>query len=227
MRRGALASTRACRCVRLPAAALKRKRALAQLGIVDVGGLAQASEETLRQTFGPNIGSWLQQIARGIDETPVMPEHPQARSLGRQMTYQHDLTDPVAIEMEVARPAATVAADLATAGKLAQSIVVVIRFAPFETHSHSGRPVGPSAEESQHTQAALIALERFEFDWPLRLVGVRPELVPGTASARCTSAAGLPSAVRDDNVRDRCVQLTLQALELSTLLPRLTIMGGA
>jgi len=47
---------------------------------------------------------------------------------------------------------------------------------PFETHGHSARLARPSAEESQLTQAALIALERFELDRPVWLVGVRAEL---------------------------------------------------
>jgi DNA polymerase IV len=161
----------------LPGIGPKRKQLLAELGITDVGGLARASEETLCERFGPNIGSWLRQIARGIDETPVRPEHPPVRSLGHQITYQHDLADPVAVELEVTRLAATVAQDLQTAGKLAQSVVVVIRFAPFETHGHIARLGRRSAEESQLTAAALTALERFELDRPVRLVGVRAELV--------------------------------------------------
>lgn len=135
----------------------KRGRVPSELTIVDVGGLAHASEQTLRQAFAPNIGTWLRQIARGIDETRVMAERPPARSLGHQTTYQRDLIDPVAVALEVARLASIIAAELEAAGKLAQRVVVVISFAPFETHRHRAALARRTPEESQIAQAALIA----------------------------------------------------------------------
>ena len=133
----------------------KRGRVPSELTIVDVGGLAHASEQTLRQAFAPNIGTWLRQIARGIDEMRVMAERPPARSLGHPTTYQRDLIDPVAVALEVARLASIIAAELEAAGKLAQRVVVVISFAPFETHRHRAALARRTAEESQIAQAAL------------------------------------------------------------------------
>ena len=50
-----------------------------------------------------------------------------------------------------------------------------VRFAPFFTSTHGVALPDPSAAPDEIAAAALRALERFELDRPVRLLGVRAE----------------------------------------------------
>ena len=55
-------------------------------------------------------------------------------------------------------------------------MVVKVRFAPFVTHTHGAALPAPSRDAGDLERAAVEALERFDLDRPVRLLGVRAEL---------------------------------------------------
>lgn len=156
----------------------KRRRRLAAMGIETVGDLAGADEEALAAAFGPGTGPWLRRLARGEDATPVRAERPPAKTRGREETFQEDLEDPAGIRREVRRLARRVAEDLRAEGRPARRVVVKVRFAPFETVTRGVPLARPSRGVRALERAALEALEAFDLDRPVRLVGVRAELRP-------------------------------------------------
>jgi DNA polymerase-4 len=160
----------------------KRAQALAELGIVTVRDLAATDEQMLAEVFGPSTGPWLKAVAQGRGG-PVHPVARARRSLGREVTYQKDLSDIVEIRSALESLAQELARDL-TAGALRTSqITLKIRFAPFETHSHSVRLERPSNDFPDIRDAALNALDDMEVTRPVRLLGLRSTL-PNKERAR-------------------------------------------
>jgi DNA polymerase-4 len=151
---------------------------LAELQIRTVGDLAAADEGALALRFGPKTGPWLASLARGEGSTKMRTEGWDPKGLGREHTFQENLTDPNEITREVARLAREVAGDVAKEGRLAARVVVKVRFAPFVTRTRGVALGEPTADTDAIQAGSLRALERFELDRPVRLLGVRAELAP-------------------------------------------------
>jgi DNA polymerase IV len=140
---------------------------LAALGITTVRELAAADPDRLATEFGPMTGPWLVLIGRGRGDTEVDPTPYVARSHGREVTYQQNISDWALVEAEVARLASQVAAEV-TQRPVAR-VVVKVRYAPFDTVTH-GVPLTGTIEK-----AARAALALFTPGRPVRLLGVRAE----------------------------------------------------
>ena len=153
----------------------KTSRKLAGLGVRTVADLAAASPRALAAQFGPMIGPWLVQLARGIDLSQVTAEPYVPRGHGREVTFQRDIADWAQVQAEVSRIAGMVAADVALDGRPAGRIVVKVRYAPFFTSSHGVTLAEPTREADVIEQASLAALSRFTRRDPVRLLGVRAE----------------------------------------------------
>ncbi len=156
----------------------KTARKLEALGIRTVAELARADERVLAERFGPRIGPWLRALATGEDHTPVTPEPYVPKGRGRERTFQRDLTDPAEIRREVSRLARELHGDLLEEGRPVVRVVVKVRFAPFTTSTHGVSVSPPTLDAGEIERAALAALERFELDRPVRLLGVRAEMTP-------------------------------------------------
>jgi DNA polymerase-4 len=149
---------------------------LESLGIRTVAELEAADEDVLARRFGPNTGPWLRTLATGEDASEVTSEPYVARGRGRERTFQQNLTDLDEIRGEIARLAHEVAEDLEKEGRPAIRIIVKVRFAPFFTSTHGVPADEPTSDPETVEALALRALERFELDRPVRLLGVRAEM---------------------------------------------------
>jgi DNA polymerase-4 len=145
------------------------------LGIATVDDLARADDEILARRFGPRTGPWLRALAMGHDASPVTDEPYVARGHGREHTYQRDLTDPAEVRRRVSEIAAELMQEVRRDGRPAARVVVKVRFAPFFTSTHGASLAEPSSDAGAIETAALAALDRFELDRPIRLLGVRVE----------------------------------------------------
>jgi len=148
---------------------------LADLSIMTVAELASASPRELAPHFGPNIGPWLVQLARGIDLSKVTAEPYVPRSRSREVTFQQNLADWEQVKAEVAKIAGTVSDDVAAEGRPAARIVVKVRYAPFFTKTHGYSLAEPTSDPAAIEKAALAALDGFTRKDPVRLLGVRAE----------------------------------------------------
>jgi DNA polymerase-4 len=151
---------------------------LAGLSIMTIGELASADPRDLAPHFGPNIGPWLVQQARGIDLSPVTDEPYVPRSRSREVTFQENVSDWEQVRAEIARIAAMVSEDVAAEGRPAVRIVVKVRYAPFFTKTHGHKLPGPTADPAAIESAAIAALGGFTRHDPVRLLGVRAEFAP-------------------------------------------------
>jgi DNA polymerase-4 len=162
----------------------RRRRRLAELGIRRVEELAAADERVLSEAFGPAVGPLLRRLARGEDDAPLVPRRTPRKSHGLEHTFETDLDDPAAVRRAVVELAQAVARDLLGRGRAAARVEVTLRYATFVTRSHGVSVPRPSADPALLAEAALGALDRFELQGPVRLVGVRAELVPPAPRAR-------------------------------------------
>ncbi len=148
---------------------------LAALGIHTVNDLAATDPRALAPHFGPTIGPWLVQTARGLDPSPVTSAPYLARSHGREITFQHDIADWDEVRREVVRLARLVAADIAAQQRPAARVVVKVRYVPFWTRTHGHALAAPTTGAAPVEAAALAALDQFSDRRPVRLLGVRAE----------------------------------------------------
>jgi DNA polymerase-4 len=157
----------------------KSQKRLEALGITTVGQLANADEMSMTNAFGPSNGLRIRHLASGEDRSPVMDQPNRPKSRGRERTFQRDLTEADEVHREVVALAREVAADMAEADERRPGlrVVVKIRFAPFITNTHGAPLREPTIDAAAIEKAATTALERFELDRPVRLVGVKVELV--------------------------------------------------
>jgi DNA polymerase-4 len=151
---------------------------LASLGIRTVRELAAADEDALIAEFGPNSGPHLGRLGRGdgsavVDDTPWV-----ARAHGRETTYQQNLTSPEAVADAVRVLAGQVIEDLRAERRACIRVQLKVRFAPFDTLTRIRKLPEPTFDTGTIAATALALLEELGDERPIRLLGVRAEMVP-------------------------------------------------
>ena len=154
------------------------KARLAELGIDTVHDLATADEERLVSEFGPTMGPHFGRLGRGVssavvDDTPYVP-----RAHGRETTYQQNLTDPDEVAAALRVLADQVVEDIGREGRACMRVHLKVRFAPFFTFTRIRKLPEPTFDAAVITATALELLHKLEDDRPIRLLGVRAEMVP-------------------------------------------------
>jgi len=155
---------------------------LGELGILTVADLATADISAVAGRFGPTIGPWLVQTARGLDASTVTAEPYVPRSRSREVTFQEDITDWERVVAEVAQIARRVTLDVIAEERPAVRVVVKVRYKPFFTSTHGVPLDAPTADVAEIERAALAALELFTDRRAVRLLGVRAGFADGGAS---------------------------------------------
>lgn len=151
---------------------------LSAVGIETVAQLASAPDDVLVGAFGPSMGPHYGRLGRGggrstVDDTPWV-----ARAHGHERTFQTDLVDVAEVEAAVHDLAAAVVADLRREGRACQRVHLKVRFAPFFTFTRIRKLTEPTYDASVVAATALDLLRGLEDDRPIRLLGVRGEMVP-------------------------------------------------
>ncbi|MDR7167806.1 DNA polymerase-4 [Nocardia kruczakiae] len=151
---------------------------MSALGIDTVAQLAAADRNVLAAEFGPATGPYLWVLGHGAGDTDVVtePRIPVGRS--KSETFPHDLTDREEIRAQVARLAREVAEEMAAAGRIGTRVGVTVRTNTFYTRTKQKKLPEPTIDAETITAVALEIIDRFELDRPVRLLGVRLELVP-------------------------------------------------
>ncbi len=148
---------------------------LADAGLVTVADLARADPEALARRFGPRLGPWYRTLALGAGDTEVTATPYVARSHGREVTFQENLTAWSDVERQARLLAGRVADDVRAEGRPATRVGVKVRFAPFFTTTRSMTLPAPTSDTDDIERAALAVLDRFDKTRPVRLLGVRAE----------------------------------------------------
>jgi len=146
------------------------ERKLRELGIETIGRLAKFSSSLLRPFFGI-AGRDLYELARGSDESPVVPER-QAKSLGRETTFATDITDRQLLESTLLELSDEVAERLRRHELLARGVTLKLRYDNFTTLTRAAAFSDPVDVTDPLFHAASELLRKVNPARPVRLLGV-------------------------------------------------------
>jgi DNA polymerase-4 len=145
-------------------------RKLRARGIDKLVDIRTADPAVLRETVG-SLAEWLQQLAQGIDDRPVVSEH-EPKSSGSENTFAHDLTDLDEIRREIQEMACDAAAWLVRHELYARTVTIKVRYNDFTTITRS-HTEAPTRDTDNVAHRAVALLEKTEAGTrPIRLLGV-------------------------------------------------------
>ena len=150
---------------------------LTRLGIATVRDLAGSDPHALVAEFGPTMGPWFHRLGRGVDSSPVDATPWVARAHGHEETFQTDLEwseVPGAVRALTARALESIDRE----GRPAARVFLKIRYRTFFTLTRSRKLPEPTRDVDVLGDVAVGLLDKVEQDKPVRLLGVRLEMVP-------------------------------------------------
>jgi len=163
----------------------KAAERLEQLGIRNIGELAQCERGWLVERFGRHHGQWLHEVAWGRDAREIVTES-EPVSMSCETTFDRDLhavRDRSELRAVFTSLCERLAADLARHGYAGRTIGVKLRYDNFKsvTRAHTLEYHTADATVIRHT--AGLCLKRAPLERRLRLLGVRVGgLVPAAAA---------------------------------------------
>jgi len=143
----------------LPGLGPKAEAELARLGIRTLGQLGALNEARLSALFGA-WGPALGERARGIDPTPVADGRGEAKSVSREGTYAHDVTDRSVLRASLRGYAESVGVDLRRAGRRARCVTLKLRYGDFTTISRSRTLKQPTQGDDELYRVGAQLLEQ-------------------------------------------------------------------
>lgn len=145
---------------------------LAKLGIRTIAQLRAAPESLLASRLG-SLGPYAQQLARGIDDRPVVPDRT-AKSVGHEHTFSEDLTDKDELRAILLAEVEHVARRLRAKNRAAGNITLKVRFGDFETITRSSTldAQTDTTEDLWQAASALLNTWMAASFRPVRLLGI-------------------------------------------------------
>ncbi len=146
-------------------------RKLRARGIDKLVDVRSANPALLEEAVG-SLAGWLQQLAQGIDDRPVVSQH-EPKSSGSENTFATDLVEPRATSGDTSRPWPVMPrSGCCDANCYARTVTIKVRYDDFTTitRSHSD---GPTRDEEAIVCRAVTLLDKTEAGQrPVRLLGV-------------------------------------------------------
>ncbi|GAA2064895.1 DNA polymerase IV [Williamsia deligens] len=155
----------------------KTAQKLTALGIDTVADLAATPRDDLIATFGPHQGTWLNVLARGGGDPTITAEPYVARSHSKVQTFPVDVTDVDELHRRAEELTSDVLALVLAEGRVVTRVAVTVRTATFFTRTKSRKLPTTTTHLADIEPSVHTLLDRFELDRPVRLLGVRLELV--------------------------------------------------
>ncbi|MGO9433633.1 MAG: DNA polymerase IV [Terracidiphilus sp.] len=156
---------------RLPGVGKITGEKLAKLGAQTVRDLRALDVAVLEQHFG-RYGQRLHQLARGIDDNPVVPDRP-TQSISVEDTFEHDVllaeTEPM-----IRRLAEKLWSASRKESRMARTVVLKLKTSEFKILTRSHTPGSPPSSCEELTDIALELRERVDLGprQRYRLVGL-------------------------------------------------------
>jgi DNA polymerase-4 len=151
-----------------------------EVSLRTVGDVAVADLEHLIDLVGSRAVE-LQQMARGLDDRPVVTEH-ERKSVGAENTFPRDLADGPELHAELERIAREVARRVAGSGVMARTVVLKLRYSNFRSITRQMSRTQPTDNVDEIIESALALLRGVVKEGDrFRLLGVH-----------CTNLIGRP-----------------------------------
>ncbi|MFF1879170.1 DNA polymerase IV [Leifsonia sp. NPDC058230] len=160
------------------------QEALQRMGLRTVGDLADAPLHLLQKTVGDASGRKLHELANGRDARDVTVES-REKSVGHEMTFEQDVSDPDRLRRELLRLSNQVGARLRSHELVGRTVALKIRFSDFRTIARS-RTLGESTNVGRRIfEEAWQVYEGLDLGrTPIRLIGVRMEQLAESGGSR-------------------------------------------
>jgi DNA polymerase-4 len=183
---GTLEYLRALRVGALWGVGASTQEALQRLGLRTVGDLADTPVHVLQKTVGEVSGRRLHELAWGIDPRTVETRSVE-KSIGREETFEYDVTEMATIRREILRLSDQTAARLRRGGLAARTVSLKVRFADFRTLTRSRTLPEATNVGRRLFEEAAAAFASLDTDGArIRLVGVRAEQLEPAGSESAT-----------------------------------------
>ncbi|HET6745706.1 MAG TPA: DNA polymerase IV [Candidatus Limnocylindria bacterium] len=149
----------------------RSRQALADYGVTTIGQLAAMSEGTLRRRFGTH-GIELRLRAQGVDPARVVSGQA-PKSIGHELTFNHDVTDPARLEATLLDLAESVASRLRNHHMAAGAVQLKLRYEGFDTITRQA-PLGHQVRDSEALYRLGVSLlhKALSSDRAVRLIGL-------------------------------------------------------
>ena len=153
----------------------KASEVLARNGINTIGELAAAPRELLVRLFGSATAAWMNRVAHGEDERPLVTASV-PKSLSRETTFERDLharQDREQLSEIFTKLCTRVAADLERKGYAGRTIGIKLKYADFSSVTRDLTLPVAVADAGAIRKAAGACLKRVPLSKKIRLLGVR------------------------------------------------------
>jgi DNA polymerase-4 len=149
----------------------KTRQMLADYGVATIGQLAAMPEGTLRRRFGI-YGAELRLRALGVDPAKVS-SGAAPKSIGHELTFDHDVTDPARLEATLLDLAESVATRLRNHHMAAGAVQLKLRYEGFDTITRQA-PLGHQVRDSEPLYQLAVNLLRKALspERAVRLIGL-------------------------------------------------------
>jgi DNA polymerase-4 len=153
----------------------KATERLKRHGIQTIGELAATPVEVLVRLFGQSTGLWLNRVAHGIDDRPLVTDS-EPKSISRETTFERDLharQDKAALGEVFTKLCLRVADDLKRKGYATRTIGIKLRYADFQVVTRDITLPAAIVDGMEIRKAAGECLKRVPLEQRIRLLGVR------------------------------------------------------
>ncbi|MGZ7039185.1 MAG: DNA polymerase IV, partial [Thermoanaerobaculia bacterium] len=156
---------------KIPGVGKATEQVLLDMKITTVDDLQRFTREELVDRFG-KWGTRLWELARGIDESPVVPTR-ERKSWSSENTFPRDITMPE-VEEHIRKESHKLWEAIARKELVGRTVTVKLRTADFRTATRRLTPETPPANGDELAAIAVTLLSRFEFppDSRYRLAGI-------------------------------------------------------
>ncbi|SDU59881.1 DNA polymerase IV [Gordonia westfalica] len=155
----------------------KTSAKLATNGVETVNDLIATPREDLIATFGPHQGNWLYVLCRGGGDSTITAEPWLARSHSKSRTFATDISEPSEMRAAAAELLRELLDQVVAEDRVPFRVAVTVRTTTFYTRTKSRKLPAPSLDFDQLEAVVADLLTRFDIDRPVRLLGVRLDLV--------------------------------------------------
>ncbi|MXP20367.1 DNA polymerase IV [Gordonia sp. HNM0687] len=139
--------------------------------------LIATPREELIEIFGPHQGNWLYVLCRGGGDATITEEPWLARSHSKSRTYPTDFTDPDEMRLAALELTRDLLTEILSEQRVVFRVAVTVRTTTFYTRTKSRKLPAPTTRYDDIAPVVGELLGDFELDRPVRLLGVRCDLV--------------------------------------------------
>lgn len=166
---------------------------LESLGLRTIGDLARSDPSFLTTHFKRH-GKLMWEYANGIDPSPVVTVKQEAKGVGNSTTLSEDVTDAARAKEILYSLAESVAGRLQSAGQLAGTITVEIKYFDFTKASHQTQALSPVNSADEICRLACSLFDELWDGRPVRLLGIRSSRLTAEDGPVQLSIFDLPAA---------------------------------